>query len=53
MGQYLTESTANFGLIPVAVQSKAQICIHLIVGIVCSNSTEGMDVCVLHLLCVV
>jgi hypothetical protein len=35
------------------VRSMAQVCDHSIPGIAGSNSLEGMDVCLLRLLCVV
>jgi hypothetical protein len=39
--------------IPVSVRSKAQVCGRLIAGIAGSNPAEGMDFCLLDLLCVV
>jgi len=39
--------------IPVYVQSKALVCGRSIAGIACSNDSEGMDVGLLRLLCVV
>ena len=39
--------------IPVAVQSKIELCSHSIVGIADSNPAEGMDVRPLCCLCIV
>jgi len=42
----------GLGSIPVAVQSKDYVCSRLIAAIVGSNPVEGVDVCLLYLLCV-
>jgi hypothetical protein len=39
--------------IPVAARSKAWVCGRALAGVVGSNFAEGMDVCLLCLLCVV
>ena len=39
--------------IPVAELSKVRVCGRLLAGIVSSNSSEGIDVCLLCVLCVV
>jgi hypothetical protein len=39
--------------IPVAARSKAWVCGRSIAGIAGSNYTEGMDICLLWVLCVV
>jgi len=39
--------------IPVSVPSKVHFCTRLIAGIAGSNIAEGMDICLLRLLCVV
>jgi hypothetical protein len=38
---------------PVAVWSKLQVCSHLITGIMSFDSTDGMDVCLLFVVCCV
>ena len=38
---------------PVAARSKAWVCSSLLVGIAGSNPAEGMDVCLVRVLCVV
>jgi len=39
--------------IPVATRSKASVCDHSLAGIVGSNPAEGINVCLLWVLCVV
>lgn len=39
--------------IPVVVRSKEWVCSSLVAGITGSNTAEGMDVCLMCLLCIV
>ena len=48
-----TIAKINGQTVPVAVRSKAWVCGHSLAGIVGSNPAEGIDVCLLWVLCVV